>query len=228
MYMVTVYETKVIDNVQLSPTVHRILLKPKKPFSFVAGQFINVRVGSEGKPYSIASAPDEKYLELCIKRAGHFSGIMDDLRKGKVVNIIGPNGAFTLTNSKGKELIFVATGTGIAPIKSMITDLLHKSDKRKITLYFGVRKQSGILYKKLFTELSKKHENFNFISVLSRPPASWKGAVGHVDNIIKEQVKNAKNKDIFMCGLPAMVEGVEKLARQIGFKETQIFREKFV
>lgn len=226
--MTNIRSAKVISNEKISSSVNKIGLKITGNFNYKPGQFIMVMSGTNRKPYSIASSPFEKDIELCIKRAGQFSNYMCDLKIGSKVKVSGPNGNFLLKNSNKKELIFVATGTGIAPIKSMISTLIHNKDKRKISLYFGVRKKSDILYYKLFKELENKNNNFTFVPCLSRASNSWKGERGHVDEVLKKKVKNAKDKEIYLCGLSAMVKGVKDLAEKIGFKKEQINFERYV
>ncbi|MBS3052393.1 MAG: FAD-dependent oxidoreductase [Candidatus Aenigmarchaeota archaeon] len=231
------YLVKVLENITATPTVNLIRFKfnESDEFEFKAGQFISVFVDKDNskivKPYSISSSPKEKkYIELCIKRVqgGYASNFLCDIKPGTELMIFGPNGHFNLHEPIDSDVIFVATGSGISPFRSMIEALLDMNLSYDVWLFFGVRNEEEIIYKKEFEELTKKHKNFHCIITLSRPSSLWKGEKGHVQEAIKKYVTDAKNKHIYICGIKEMVLDVIKLADQIGFDKDNTHKEEYV
>lgn len=207
---------------------------------FKAGQFCMVHVPKgehDDKPlkkaYSICSAPFETgYLDLCIKlvEGGFATNWFWTLKEGDSVTITIPYGGFVLKEPIEDDLIFIATGTGIAPLRSMAKVLLRNGFRKTILLVFGVRYEDEILYEEEFRELEKKHPNFKFIPTISRPrhPETWKGEIGYVQEKLKKYASDPKGKQIYVCGLVPMIEAVQKTAEEIGFDKKRVHFEKYV
>jgi phenol/toluene 2-monooxygenase (NADH) P5/A5 len=221
---------------ELNPTtkMFRLRLPPDKTLSFKAGQFVMVHVPKGGKlsskAYSICSPPNEKdSIELCLNRVpgGHFSNFLCNLKGGEILPIKGPYGKFLLNESPRGDQIFVATGTGIAPIRSMIKHLFEKETTLPIWLILGIRFENPILYEAEFRDLAARHPNFQFLPTVSRPQ-KWSGEVGHVQDTIKKYLFEPDRKDAYLCGLPKMVDETRELLLQIGFKPEQIRTEKYL
>lgn len=201
---------------------------------FKAGQFCMVHVPKEGKvlkkPYSICSAPFEKgYLDLCVKlvEGGYTTNWFWGLKEGDEVKMTIPYGGFLIEEPIDYDFVFVATGTGITPLRSMIKTLLHEGCLRKISLIFGVRHENEILYLEEFSRLQKDHKNFSFIPTVSRPKA-WTGEVGYVQEKLKKFVTDPKGNRIYVCGLVPMIEAVQQAAHEIGFDKKSVHFEKYV
>jgi len=227
-------QAKVTKLIDLTHNVFEIEFKTEESFNFKAGQFITIKIEDEIKPcfraYSIASAPQDENnnFSLCIKRIekGRGSNWIGNLNKKDIINFMGPNGDFICKNKKS-ELLYIATGTGIAPFHSIITDLLEKNHKSNITLLFGVRHEKDLFYTKYFTELEQKNTNFKFITTLSRPEnKNWKGNTGRVTTILKN-MEIEKDINTYICGLTPMIESVEKILKEKGLKNHQIHFEKY-
>ncbi len=205
-----------------------------KTIDFLAGQFIMANVPKEGKmvrkPYSIASPPSEKKgLELIITKVegGYVSTFFHNMKVGDTLLMDGPYGKF-LVKEPFQELIFVATGTGIAPFRSQIRTLLEHGAQNPIWVFFGVRYEDQILYDQEFRDLAAKHSNLHFIPTISRPrPGKWNGEVGYVQLAIKKYIKDPKGKDMYICGIVPMVEDVQKVTKEMGFDPSQIHFEKY-
>jgi NAD(P)H-flavin reductase len=221
---------------ELSPTVRSFFLKlpPDAGFHFRAGQFISIRLDKGEleirKPYSIASSPvDPGVLELCIKRVegGYVSNRFFSLARGATIRFDGPDGVFYLRDPVGPELYFIGTGTGIAPLRSMILWLFSQDTPKKVTLLFGVRKENEILYNHDFLEIAARRPNFRYLPVVSRPEA-WKGRTGHVQDQIEGLIANPAGEEFFLCGLPSMVDAVREKLKGMGYKRQQIHFEKYV
>lgn len=228
--------TKLEKIFELSSTVRTFRLRfPEGSWSpFKAGQFCMVQVpkGNEikKKAYSICSAPFESgYIDLCVKlvEGGLATNWFWTLKEGDPVTVTIPYGGFLIKEPIDYDFVFVATGTGLTPLRSMIKTLLKEGCQRQIVLIFGVRHENEILYEEEFREIEKNHKNFRFIPTISRPK-NWQGEVGYVQDKLKKYVTDPKGKEIYVCGLIPMIEAVQKAAEEIGFDKKQVHFEKYV
>lgn len=203
-------------------------------FDFIPGQFIMVeRKNSQDKlikkSYSIASPPYfENKIELCIKKVenGFMSGWFFTLEEGDEAEFIGPLGAFKLKEALPEHLIFVATGTGIAPLRSQILQLLHDGYQKKISLLLGVRYENEVLFNDEMQDLVKKHSNFEFIPIVSRPE-KWQGETGYVQHYLQKAFSDPKGKAVYICGLIPMVNDTQKTLMELGYAKEDIHFEKW-
>lgn len=217
-----------------------IQFEKPKDFSFTSGQFIMVGCNDfklksnpemlKWSSFSVASAPFQDYFELCI-RIQNTDGLTNHLGKkqaGDEIIVKGPFGHFML-NNEFKEIAFIALGTGIAPLISMIRTLLHENDKRQITLFYGFRNGECFLYEKELTELTEKHKNFRLYFVASNPEENWEGEKGFVQNLIKKtDFSNPKNEiHFYLCGIPKAIESINEFLIEQGFNKEKIFFEKW-
>lgn len=232
------YTTTLEKIFELTPTVRtfRLRFPDGQGFAFRGGQFCMVEVpdGSKirKKAYSIASAPYEsEYLDLCIKlvEGGLATNWFWSLKEGDRVRLGGPYGNFILPEPLQHDLVLVATGTGLAPFRSMLHQLFHDQSTwdHHIWLIFGVRFEDQILYHDEWVQMARQHETFHYIPTVSRPK-QWDGKVGYVQDRLAESIQDASNKQLFVCGLIPMIEAVEKTAVEIGFGMKQIHFEKYV
>lgn len=205
-------------------------------FSFTPGQFISVIEPVDGKeiarPYSIASPRGGNRFSLCLNRIpdGVLSTYLFDLKPGDEVKIHEPLGHFTL-QQRGHRAVFIATGTGIAPFRSMLLDHMPKTQPR-ITLLFGVRYEQGLLYREEFEKLARCYPAFHFMPTITRPSESWTGRSGrvqsHLDEALALQAQDELNTvDVYVCGLKEMVDDVRKELKKRGFGRQQIIFEKY-
>ena len=213
----------------------KLAFAPGAAFDFEAGQFANVILPAPeaGKTikrsYSIASPPFWKgYIDLCLKlvKGGYATNYFWSLKEGDTLQIQAPLGRFTVRQPLPKTLIYVSTGTGIAPFRSMIHDLLAKGTPNEIWNIFGNRYEDEILYREEFEELARKHLNFKNVFTVSRPK-TWKGEHEYVQFMLKKYIASPQDKLLFICGLTNMIQAVEKAALEIGFEKTQILYEKY-
>jgi len=221
---------------ELTPSVRNFFLKisEEENFTFQAGQFMNLYIpNGEGEilvPLSIASSPANNcYVEFCMKRThgGRISEFFHQISGGETIKLEGPYGCFILEHPELSDLLFAATGTGIAPIRSMIFSLFHKSFKKEVWLFFGVRHENEILYYRDFEELQKLHPNFHFIPVVSKPK-NWQGEVGYVQEKLGECIKHPEGKEAYICGLPKMVKEVRTILTDLGLSVDHIHFEQSV
>lgn len=213
----------------------RIAFDPGNIFDFDAGQFVNILVPetSEHKavkrPYSIASPPAWKgVLDLCWKRieGGIATNYLWTLHQGDNLIVQGPLGRFTVKQPLPQTIIFVSTGTGIAPFRSMIHTLLQNQTPCEIWNIFGNRYDEDILYREEFEALARDYKNFHNVFTVSRPK-NWKGETQYVQFMLKKYIPDPKDKHVYICGLTNMIQEVQKTALEMGFAKDQIFFEKY-
>lgn len=208
----------------------------KEQFAFTPGQFISVVHHAEGKEvtraYSIASprVPGNRF-SLCLNlvTGGLISPFLFSLKAGDEIQIGEPLGYFTLRHP-GHHVLFVATGTGIAPFRSMLLDHLPRFESR-ITLLFGARYAYGLLYRDELERLSAQHDHFNLLTTITRPDDTWHGRIGrvqaHLDEALQLASSDPDTLDIYICGLKEMVDDVRRNLKARGFDRKQIIYEKY-
>jgi ferredoxin-NADP reductase len=203
----------------------------RSEFPFTPGQFVSIKEHVAGKEvtraYSIASPPDGNRFALCLNRVpeGLVSPRLFALAPGEHVEVQEPLGYFTLRRPE-HPAVFVATGTGIAPFRSILLAALPQG--AAITLLFGARYAHGVLYRDELETMAQQHAHFRFIPTITRPDDSWRGAVGRVQAHLDEALANhASTPDVYICGLKEMVDEVRALLKQKGFDRKQIIYEKY-
>lgn len=223
---------------ELSPEVHHFEFEVPgvEHFSFTPGQFISVIEPVDGKeiirPYSIASPRSGNRFSLCLNHVpdGLVSTYLFDLKPGDEVDIYEPLGYFTLRHP-GRRAVFIATGTGIAPFRSMLLDHVPRTQPH-VTLLFGVRYEDGLLYRAEFEKLAAEYPTFRFMPTITRPTPFWTGLTGRVQSHIDEALAlhspgELKNVDVYVCGLREMVEDVRQELKHRGFDRKQIIYEEY-
>lgn len=230
------YDAKVAEIVSLTDTVKHFVLEyaPECDTNFIAGQFMMVHLERDGKPhkkpYSIASSPSlGKKIELCIKlvEGGYVSTWFFGLKEGDVIKTSLPYGVFTMREPWQDNLIFVGTGTGIAPLRGMIQNLYEKGCTKDIWLIFGNRYETDVLYESEWRDLEKKHKNFHFIPTVSRPK-TWKGETAYVQEIVKRTFSGKTDGlDFYGCGLVPMCQQLKAALLEMNIPKERIHFEQF-
>jgi len=207
---------------KIAEGVFEFTLTKPEGFTFKAGQFVMFQFPLIDKPtdiqsraFSIASAPEEEELLFVAKikeggRAGRW--ISEAMHEGSDVAFLGPLGNFLLDEKTDKDYLFLATCSGVAPLRSQIVHALKTGDKRKMDLVFGVHAEANIFWQKEFTALAKEYPNLSVFVPLSQPSPSWKGLTGHVQDVIPQVVKDVSQRSVYICGNPAMVKEVKEIA----------------
>ena len=209
-------------------------------FNFTPGQFVSLVEPKEGKhitrAYSIASAPRGNRFDLCVNRVdgGFFSNLLCDMEIGVSVQFHGPHGLFTLRNPL-QDCFFIATGTGIAPMRGFVELLFAATplhNNREIFLVYGTRYSTELYYRDFFEQVASKNPNFHYILSLSRNEEGWTGLTGYVQDRVREIVEARADKGIgsmhaYICGLNAMVSANRELLTGIGWDKKQIIFERY-
>ncbi|HEY7338300.1 MAG TPA: FAD-dependent oxidoreductase [Bryobacteraceae bacterium] len=225
---------KLIEAFDLAPQVRHFVFEAEgvDRLDFAPGQFVSFTAPIEGKEitraYSIASPPfGGNRFELCLNRVseGLFSNSLFEMKPGEAVEMKPPLGMFVMRQPP-RDSLFVATGTGIAPFRSMLQ--AHLTDAAPaITLLFGVRYETHLMYGQEFERLAQRFRNFRYWPTLSRPESGWSGRAGHVQEHLNEALGSRRDLDVYLCGLKAMVDDVRRTLKAMGFDRKQIFYEKY-
>jgi ferredoxin-NADP reductase len=234
----TTLKARLVGQKALAPEVHHFEFEVPgvETFHFTPGQFVSVVDRVDGKEitraYSIASPRDGNRFELCLNRVeeGIVSPYLFDLKPGDEIELGEPLGYFTLRHP-GHRAVFVATGTGIAPFRSMLLDHLPKIQPH-INLLFGVRHEYGLLYRDELERLQNEYHSFRFLPTITRPTSSWTGRTGrvqaHLDEALAMQsYEDGTTVDVYICGLKQMVDEVRTELKRRGFDRKQIIYEKY-
>ena len=222
------FKSKILEVKSITPSTKHITISTPEDFDFYPGQFISISLDKEGRkirrPYSIASKPTPNSLDLCIKilEKGLGTPIIDKFKAGDEIDVLGPMGAFIIDQeSLNKPLIFISTGTGITPFRSITHHLLENNPQQIITLLTGYRYEKDVLYEDEFKELADKNENFSYHRILSRDG----NEKGYVQDLVKKNLVPGAN--YYICGLKEMVNSVKDLLEELGISKEQIFFEKY-
>lgn len=209
------------------------LIEPYE-MTFEAGQYVSIKVSDKGerRSYSICSAPNITHgfeLLVDIEPGGIGSQFLTNLEFGSEIEFLGPMGVFTLDKSgKENEVVFVATGSGVTPFRSMILDMLQeKHDTRPIILYWGLRHADQLFWQDEFVQLAETFENFNFTPILSRPPEDWPLSRGRVTDILSAKEINIQSAGYYLCGSAPMIQDTKSILLEKGVPPEFIHFEKF-
>lgn len=209
------------------------------PFVFTAGQWVSLVLplpeGEGRRAYSIASAPGfSPGFSLAVTRVegGPGSSYLHAMKEGDALRVIGPQGFFT--RDAVHPTLFVGTGTGVTPLRSMLLDALNRGDTSPMTLLFGVRFDADRIYREELEELARTKPNVRVEFCLSRPLASWAGRTGYVQAHVEELWKDLVGADAstaphaYVCGLERMVSAVRDLLRKrIGVDRRSVHGERY-
>lgn len=226
----------------LSPQVRELTFERKDgaPFAFDAGQWVSLVLplptGEVRRSYSIASWPNgSPRFEVAIThvQGGPGSTYLHDLSIGRTLRAIGPQGFFTRGKGKGAPALFVGTGTGVTPLRSMLHDAVRTGDPRPLCLLFGVRREADRLYEDELEALAKAHPNVRVEYTLSQPSEGWPHRHGYVQTHVRElfgdlAAKNEGAPHVYICGLERMVSSVRDLLRKdMGLPREQVHSERY-
>jgi ferredoxin-NADP reductase len=230
---------RLVQSVEIAPDVrHFVFEAPEvEKLRFTPGQFVSFTDVVDGKQitraYSIASAPGEtNRFELCLNLVieGHHSPRLFSMRPGESVEMRPPLGQFVIRHPD-RDSVLIATGTGIAPFRSILRACLLEAKpddaSRAFTLLFGVRHEHSLMYRAEFEEMARRCPHFKFLPTLTRPGPDWTGRTGRVQEHLVECAGERRDVDVFLCGLKAMVDDVRNILKGMGFDRKQILYEKY-
>ena len=215
-----------------------ISANPNKPLApFRAGQYIGLTVDINGvrtsRPFSLASSPNQlSYYELGIRRKdnGFVSPfLIENLKVGDILEASEPLGnLFYNPLFHGKDLVFIAGGSGITPFLSMLRDISEKKLPINVWLIFGCLTEKDILFRTELNDIQKRRSNINISYILSEPDSDWKGECGFItrDKILNE-IGTIAHKYFYVVGNRAMYEFVREELNALGIPQHRVYYEAF-
>ena len=207
-------------------------LPPKPYFQFNAGQYVNLIKASINRSYSIGNKPNvSNHLEFFIKK--YENGLMskywfEEAKINDLLRVEGPLGSFFLRESKCKNIVFLATGTGIAPVKAMLESVIENHttfSKKKFWIFVGVRYKQDLLWE---PKINNTKIKIKYIPVLSRQANDWDGEKGYVQDIVLKENINLKDAQVYACGSNDMIQSAKKLLFENSLNESSFFSDAFV
>jgi ferredoxin-NADP reductase len=238
------FEARLAHARPLSPTVRELSFErlDGAPLTFEAGQWVTLVLplpeGEVRRAYSIASSPSgTPRFDLAVTQveAGSASTYLHRLEPGATLTAIGPQGFFTrpVDGALPCPALFVGTGTGVAPLLSMLRAALNRGSTTPLCLLFGVRSRQEILYREELEVLAKTHSHLQVDVTLSRPEAEWPARRGYVQLHVRELYESLAAKSqgaphAYVCGLERMVGAVRDVLRnQMGLPRQLVHSERY-
>ena len=202
---------------------------------FLAGQYIDILL-KEGKrrSFSLANAPhDDQFLQLHVRKSpgGAFSNyVFEQMKERAILRFEGPLGTFYLREDSDKPMVFVAGGTGFAPIKAQLEHLFRHEDDRPKVLYWGARSRKDLYLPELPVQWQREHPEFSFVPVLSDPlpEDAWQGRTGLVHQAVLDDFADLSGYQVYACGAPAMTDiAKQTFVEQRGLPEDEFYCDAF-
>lgn len=228
---------RVIEKTVLSENVVRLRLKLPRAqrLQFLAGQYVDVLLsGGKRRAFSIASCPSlEDEIEFHIRHVegGGFTGyVFDELKERDILRFEGPFGNFFVRNDKTERpMIMMGGGTGFAPLKSMIENLLEQGDRREIQLYWGTRIRDELYLDELPTQWARDHTHIHYRRAVSEPGSLPAGDefTGFVHQAVIDDFPDLAGFDVYMSGPPAMIDVAKQTFAEHGVEERRLFYDSF-
>jgi len=241
LFNVRHFETEVVSIKELTYDIKQVTFRLIDPaeIEFKAGQYVQIEVpGYEltdepvYRAYSVASAPrSKKDVELEIRLVPHgicTTYVHKYLKEGDRVTLNGPYGEFFLRESD-RDIIFIAGGSGMAPVKSILLNMIDKGVRRKTQYFFGGKALKDLFLLDEMKSYEKKLPDFEFIAALSEPDPDdeWTGESGLITEVVDRLITRADDKDAYLCGSPTMIDACVEVLMRKGMTEERIFYDKF-
>ena len=215
-----------VEDLTASEKLFEMRLVSGEPLGHMPGQFVEVSLMGIGEaPISISSAPREDHsFELAVRKVGNLTNAMHELAVGSRVGIRGPFGTcFPTDETKGRDLLIVAGGIGLVPLRSFIHYVLdRRGEYGEVTILFGARNPAEQLF---LDELDqwKERQDVNYLETVDRPDSSWKGNVGVITTLFPKIDVDPSTTYCIVVGPPVMYRFVILEAKTKGIPDAQIF-----
>lgn len=232
---------RVIEKEPLADDVMRLVLQlpAGQPVNYYAGQYIDVLLkDGRRRSYSMANPPHENnQVELHLRHmpgglfTDHVFGATEPAMKERaILRTEGPMGSFFLREESDRPIVFLASGTGFAPIKAIIEHMQAKNIQRKVYLYWGSRRPKDIYMMELAQQWAQVLPNFHFIPVVSEalPEDNWVGRDGLVHHAVMHDLPDLSGFEVYACGAPIMVENAQRdFVAECGLDEALFYADAF-
>ena len=222
---------KVADDVMIV----QLKLPANQRLQFLAGQYIDFLLkGGERRSFSMANPPHaDEFIELHIRHVagGSFTDhVFGKMKERDILRLEGPLGSFFLREDSAKPIVFVASGTGFAPIKSIIETAFHRKIERPMVLYWGARRPKDLYLNALPEAWAREHANFRYVPVISeaRPEDAWTGRSGFVHRAVMQDLPDLSGHQVYACGVPIMVDSARKdFVEKCALPEDEFYADSF-
>lgn len=214
-------------------------LPPAEPFRYYAGQYIEfILKDGQRRSYSMANPPAENNrVELHVRHmpggvfTDHVFGAGDTAMKVReILRIEGPLGSFFLREDSDKPIVFLASGTGFAPVKAMIERMIATGNTRPAVLYWGGRRPADLYMHELAQGFQQALPGFRYVPVISnaRPEDQWAGRTGFVHQAVQQDIPDLSGYQVYACGAPVMVESARRdFVHDNGLPEAEFYADAF-
>jgi CDP-4-dehydro-6-deoxyglucose reductase len=232
---------QLVESVIVNPEVRHLVFEAigDRPLDFTPGQHLCLNATLKGERveryYSIASAPTgDNRFEVCVKVSRQGGGLGQHLAKmqpGDQLGCRGPSGTFCLRNP-ARDAVFVASGTGLAPLRAMLRHLLAGEQDHtrgaQLTMILGTRQPDWRYYYDEFNAFARRVPNFRFWPTVSGPANAWEGRTGYSQAHLQEALAGrTSGVDVYVCGHNAMIKEVHHSLEQAGFDIDAVIYEKY-
>jgi CDP-4-dehydro-6-deoxyglucose reductase len=222
---------KVTDDV----IVLYLKLPANERLQFLPGQYIEfILKDGTRRSFSMANAPhDDEFVQLHVRHVpgGHFTDhVFSAMKERDILRFEGPLGSFFLREDSPKPIVFVASGTGFAPIKAILEAAFRKGVDRPMTLYWGGRRPKDLYLAALCEQWAKDHANFRYVPVISDAAAedAWSGRTGFVHRAVMEDLPDLSGHQVYACGVPVMVDSARRdFTHQCGLPIDEFHADSF-
>jgi len=217
---------------RLTPDVFHLRLELERAIDYAPGQHMKVVLpGGATRNFSMASRPNGGALDFHVRRVpgGRFTdGQLPGMRPGQPVEVELPHGAFIFRRQDYRPVLMVATGTGLAPLRSMLHALLDDPDAPPIELYWGMRTACELYADAELRAWAQRIPGLRYVPVLSRADASWTGRRGHVHDAVCEDHAKLSELAIYLCGSPNMIGEAKPAFARRGASLEHLYADGFV
>lgn len=216
---------KVVHNNQLAPEIFQLLLKAEHPIQYTSGDYIMLGFNIEElKPFSIADAPREDGLIECHIRNTAKNDAIEKLcsvNSGDVLVMQGPKKQMQL-HPAHEAIIFVAGGTGFAPMRALLNEALRQQVSVPISFYWGAKSTEELYMHEWMIDISQKHGNIDYIPVISGSAEEWQGRTGLVHKAVLADHPSLDKARVYMCGPWPMIQAAKADFLAAGLVETKL------
>ncbi len=241
LFAIREYTCRCVDILDLTHDIKQFRLELQEPatLNYIPGQYVQLYTPPYAKQkeevyraYSISADPAQKnIIELIIRLVPNgicTTWCFQYLKAGDPVKFHGPFGEFHLSQTD-KPILFIAGGSGMAPIKCMLHHMKNTQNQRQATYFFGANKVSELFLTDQMREFESTLPHFRFIPVVAMPEEgqNWQGQIGLVTDAVRREVKNAADCEAYLCGSPGMIDAAIQVLKDLGMNQKQIYFDKF-